>query len=119
MISDGPLYASASAIIRMVRQAMEEHPESLLHAVAREQGKIGAINLFLARDRGDAAACELFDRYVKYLSIGVGNLIAILLLGKYAVRCFEDYRRQRREGKDPVYHASSIPEIADDTECWQ
>ena len=71
-------YASASAIIRMVKQAMEEHPESLLHAVAREQGKIGAINLFLARDRGDAAACELFDRYVKYLSIGVGNLIAIL-----------------------------------------
>lgn len=49
----------------------------------------------------------------------VCNLIAILLLGKYAVRCFEDYRRQRREGKDPVYHASSIPEIADDTECWQ
>lgn len=49
----------------------------------------------------------------------VCNLIAILLLGKYAVRCLEDYRRQRREGKDPVYHASSIPEIADDTECWQ
>ena len=49
----------------------------------------------------------------------VCNLIAILLLGKYAVRCCEDYRRQRREGKDPVYHASSIPEIADDTECWQ
>lgn len=71
-------YASASAAIRMVKQAMEEHPESLLHEVAKEQGKVGAINLFLARDRGDAVACELFDRYVRYLSIGVGNLISIL-----------------------------------------
>lgn len=71
-------YASATAVIRMVREAMAQHPESALHAVAEEQGKIGAINLFLARDRGDAAAEEVFQRYVKYLAVGVGNLIAIL-----------------------------------------
>ena len=47
------------------------------------------------------------------------NLAAILLLGKYALRLLKDYRQQLREGKDPVYHSSTIPEIADETECWK
>ncbi len=46
------------------------------------------------------------------------NLIAIALLGKYAVRCIEDYVSQRRAGKDPVYRSTTIPEISDKTECW-
>ncbi len=71
-------YASASAVIRMVKEAMDAHPESLLHQVAQEQGSIGAWNLFLACDRGDAVAQEIFDRYINYLAIGIGNLVAIL-----------------------------------------
>ena len=47
------------------------------------------------------------------------NLAAILMLGKYAVRLMQDYRKQLREGKDPVYRSSTIPEIADETECWE
>ncbi|MDE6538501.1 MAG: alanine:cation symporter family protein [Muribaculaceae bacterium] len=47
------------------------------------------------------------------------NLVAILWLGKYAVRCLRDYQRQRREGRDPVYKSSVIPEIASETECWK
>ena len=48
------------------------------------------------------------------------NLVAIILLGKYAVRCLDDYVAQRRAGKkDPEYHSSTIPEIADATECWE
>lgn len=46
------------------------------------------------------------------------NLIAILMLGKYAIRLLKDYRLQQKEGKDPVYHSSTIPEIASNTECW-
>ncbi|MDE6041400.1 MAG: alanine:cation symporter family protein, partial [Muribaculaceae bacterium] len=46
------------------------------------------------------------------------NLAAILLLGKYAVRLLRDYQGQLRNGRDPVYHSSTIPEIADRTECW-
>lgn len=71
-------YASATALIRQIKQAMAEHPESLLHQVAQEQGGVGALNLFLARDRGDAVAQELFAQYVKYLAVGIGNLIAIV-----------------------------------------
>lgn len=70
-------YASASAIVRKVKAAMQLHPESQLNAVAQEQGKIGAYNLFLARDRGDAVAQEIFDEYVADLACGIGNLISI------------------------------------------
>lgn len=46
------------------------------------------------------------------------NLGAIALLGKYAIRLLKDYLKQRKEGKDPVYHSSTIPQIASETECW-
>jgi amino acid carrier protein len=48
----------------------------------------------------------------------VCNLAAILLLGRYAIRLLDDYRAQRLSGRDPVYHSSTIPEISDETECW-
>jgi len=48
------------------------------------------------------------------------NLVAIILLGKYAFRLLDDYRRQKRQGvKDPVFHRSQLPEIADDLACWE
>lgn len=46
------------------------------------------------------------------------NLLAIFLLGKYAMRLLKDYQKQLREGKNPQYHRSTIPEIEDETECW-
>ncbi|MBD5263680.1 MAG: alanine:cation symporter family protein [Bacteroides sp.] len=46
------------------------------------------------------------------------NLLAIFLLGKYALGLLKDYQAQRKAGKNPVYHSSTIPEIADETECW-
>ena len=49
----------------------------------------------------------------------VCNLVAIMLLGKYAIRCLDDYTAQRRKGLTPKYSSSTIPEIADETECWK
>lgn len=47
------------------------------------------------------------------------NLIAIVTLGKYAFRLLDDYRRQKRQGiKEPTFHRSQLPEIADELECW-
>ena len=46
------------------------------------------------------------------------NLAAILVLGRYALVCLKDYRRQRREGKNPVYHADTQREIESETPCW-
>lgn len=47
------------------------------------------------------------------------NLAAIFMLGKYAVMLLKDYNRQRLQGKDPVYTASTIPEIESETDCWK
>lgn len=44
------------------------------------------------------------------------NIIAIILLGKVAFKCLEDYRKQKREGKDPVFKANKVG--IEDTECW-
>ena len=47
------------------------------------------------------------------------NLIALALLGKYAFALWNDYIRQKKEGKDPVFTADIIPSIKDDLEAWK
>lgn len=47
------------------------------------------------------------------------NLIAITLLGKYAFRLLEDYRKQKQAGiKDPVFTKDKMKDIEEDIECW-
>ena len=47
------------------------------------------------------------------------NLVAIVILGRYAFRLLDDYRRQRRAGiKEPVFHRSQLPEIDRELDCW-
>lgn len=47
------------------------------------------------------------------------NLIAIALLGKFAFKALDDYRTQKKAGiKEPVFKASSIPELKN-VEEWQ
>lgn len=48
----------------------------------------------------------------------VCNIIAIVLLLPKVKRLYDDYCRQRREGKDPVFTKNTMPEIADDLEAW-
>ena len=47
------------------------------------------------------------------------NIIAIIPLSKIAFKALEDYRAQKAEGKNPVFKASSIPELGDEVEFWQ
>jgi AGCS family alanine or glycine:cation symporter len=47
------------------------------------------------------------------------NLVAIVLLSKYAVRLYKDYMTQKKQGiKDPVFKKESMPDIQNDLECW-
>ena len=51
--------------------------------------------------------------------ITICNLIAIILLGKYAFRLLDDYRSQKRQGiKNPRFHRSQLPDIEKDIDCW-
>lgn len=49
--------------------------------------------------------------------MAITNLIAIALLGKITFKALDDYRAQKKAGiKDPVFKASSIPELKNVTE---
>lgn len=45
------------------------------------------------------------------------NLVAIFLLGKWAFKALDDYTRQRKAGKNPVFVAENIPGLPA-TQCW-
>lgn len=47
------------------------------------------------------------------------NLIAIALLSKIAIKALKDYTSQKKAGKNPVFYASSIPELANEVEEWR
>lgn len=48
------------------------------------------------------------------------NLIAILILGKYAFKLLKDYQQQKKNGiKDPIFHRLQLPEIENELECWE
>lgn len=61
---------------------------------------------------------NIVDFFMAFLT--ACNLIAIVLLGRYAFRLLDDYRQQKRMGiKEPTFHRSQIPELADEIECWE
>ena len=48
------------------------------------------------------------------------NLVASLLLGRYAFRLLDDYRQQKRQGiVEPTFHRSQLPELENELECWE
>lgn len=47
------------------------------------------------------------------------NVAAILVLGKYARKALDDYRRQKREGMDPVFRASTLGDMSDKLSVWK
>ena len=45
------------------------------------------------------------------------NLIAVIALSKYAFRLLRDYKAQRKEGRNPVFHRDMFPDA--DLEAWE
>lgn len=61
---------------------------------------------------------NIVDFFMAFLT--ACNLVAIVLLGRYAFRLLDDYRQQKRQGiKEPVFHRSQLPEIENELECWE
>ena len=70
-------YSSATALIRMTHDAMARYPDSVMYAVARENGAVDGRTAFTAKERGDVAAAEVVREYVKFLAAGVTNVVNI------------------------------------------
>ena len=61
---------------------------------------------------------NIVDLFMAFLT--ACNLIAIVLLGRYAFRLLDDYCQQKRHGiKEPVFHRSQLPEIEHELDCWE
>ena len=70
-------YSSATALIRNTKRTMAAHPESLLHAIAAEQGGVDGRTAFLAKERGDEAGAQVVEDYIEHLTCGLTNLVNI------------------------------------------
>ena len=69
-------YASATALIRMGKEAAAEHPESaIVKVVDGDLDKLNAKHVMDCAKAGDPAAVKVFDDYVTYLCVGFVSLI--------------------------------------------
>lgn len=69
-------YSSATSLIRASREAAKKHPESMLNKfVDNDLSRMNAKIPFDAAQANDAAAIEVINMYIKYLAIGLVNVI--------------------------------------------
>ena len=72
-------YCSATAIIRMAREACADAPNcAIMRAVDGNMDKINAKVVFDAAKEGDSVAMQVFNRFVKYLTIAINNVISFV-----------------------------------------
>ena len=71
-------YASPTALIRQTKKAMEEYPDSLMHKLAKEEGKVSGRTAFDAMRLGDIAGIKVVDDYIKYVACGLINIVNAL-----------------------------------------
>lgn len=67
------VYSSATGLIRMTKEAIAENPDSMMAA----EEKISGRTAFDYMRKGDKAAKEVVDKYIKYLAAGITNTINI------------------------------------------
>ncbi len=69
------VFSSATGLIRMTKEAMDEDPTSVMHKMAEEAGKVSARTAFNAMRAGDKAGKDTVDKYIFYLACGIANVI--------------------------------------------
>ena len=67
---------------------------------------IATILIFLGAGMEMKFAWDLADLFMGIMAII--NIFSIFALGKYAIKALEDYEKQRKENKDPVFKANHI-----------
>ena len=70
-------YASATALIRQTKRAIEQNPDSGLAKLAAENGKVSGRTAFDAMRAGDEVGKAVVDQYIKYLASGLTNMVNI------------------------------------------
>ena len=70
-------YASVTALIRQTEEKLRENPASAMHEWARKNGRVSGRTAFECAKRGDKAACEVVDAYIKHVGAGLISILNI------------------------------------------
>ncbi len=71
-------YASATALIRQTKRAMEKNKDSVMWQLCSgDINKASGRTAFNAMYKGDKTGKEVVDRYIEYLAIGIANIVNI------------------------------------------
>ncbi len=71
-------YGSATALIREGRLGMARDSQSLINTLAQgDESKVTAKVVIDAAKAGDKTASEIFDQYIKYITVGLINIVNI------------------------------------------
>lgn len=70
-------YASVTALIEQTGKAIEENPDSIMNDWVKENGHISGRTAFECAKRGDAAATEVRDNYIRYVAEGIVSVVNI------------------------------------------
>lgn len=110
------VYASATALIRMTREAIHSNPASgLAQLVKKQDGIISGKTAFLAEEQGDPTGGKVVSEYIRNLAEGCANIINILMpeliiLGGGISQSGEDFLRRVAEiSLDLAYLPAGYP----------
>lgn len=78
---------------------------------------IAIVMIFLGAGMEMEFAWNLADLLMGIMAII--NIFSIFVLGKYAMKALDDYKRQRKENKDPVFLAKNIGIDTDLVDFWK
>ena len=70
-------YASATALIRQTKAAMQTHPESAMWKLAPTLEQVDGKTAFDGWRAGDATATQVVDQYIEYVACGIVDMINI------------------------------------------
>jgi len=70
-------YASATALIRQTKAAIDAHPESAMAKFAEEEGKVSGRTAFAAAKEGDAVALDVVKNYIEFVGEGLVDIVNV------------------------------------------
>lgn len=70
-------YASANALVRQTKEAMDQNPDSLMWKEIETLENISGRTAFRAANKGDVIGQKVVDRYLEYVAVGICNIIEI------------------------------------------
>lgn len=70
-------YASVRALVRQTKAAMDKNPDSMMHEIVRDYGKVSGRTAFQAAKAGDKAGQEVVRQYLEYVADGLVSILNI------------------------------------------